>query len=104
MSNTDLTRANLTDIDGPQAELALRRKKALYRAMHRGTKEMDWLLGRFAAAQLPDMSTADLEIFEKMLSISDPELHNWILQPDLCRLSEFGGLLRHIRLFHQLET
>ena len=32
--------------------LSIRRKKALYRAQHRGMREMDLLLGTFAAARI----------------------------------------------------
>ena len=35
-----------------------RRRRAAYRACHRGTKEMDWILGRFAEAALPAMPLA----------------------------------------------
>jgi len=33
-------------------DLDASRRRALYRAEHRGTKELDWLLGRFARAEL----------------------------------------------------
>ena len=32
-------------------DVASRRRRAVFRAGHRGTKEMDWLLGRFAEAE-----------------------------------------------------
>ncbi|TMJ66522.1 MAG: succinate dehydrogenase assembly factor 2, partial [Alphaproteobacteria bacterium] len=37
-----------------------RRRRAVYRACHRGTKEMDWILGRFAQAALADMPSDGL--------------------------------------------
>ena len=39
-------------------DVAIRRRRAAYRASHRGTKEMDLILGRYAVARLPDMTAA----------------------------------------------
>ena len=36
-------------------DVASRRRRAAFRASHRGTKEMDWLMGRFADARVADM-------------------------------------------------
>ena len=56
-----------------------RRKKALFRAWHRGTKEMDFVMGHFADAHLAGMSDADLVDFEHLLDVSDRELFAWIV-------------------------
>ncbi len=52
----------------------MRRRRALYRAQHRGTKEMDHLLGRFAEARLAEMDDAALGLFETLLALPDPDL------------------------------
>ena len=36
-------------------DLEIRRRRAAYRAHHRGTKEMDWLVGRYADAHLAEV-------------------------------------------------
>lgn len=56
-----------------------RRKKALFRAWHRGTKEMDYVLGHFADAHLAAMSEDDLLDFERLLDVSDRELFSWVV-------------------------
>ncbi|MGI9408155.1 MAG: succinate dehydrogenase assembly factor 2 [Hyphomicrobiaceae bacterium] len=84
-------------------ELEIRRRRALFRAIHRGTKEMDWLLGRFAKAKLADMNASELGTFEQLLSISDPDLNDWILDPMLIENREFGPLVTALRAFHGLE-
>ena len=56
-----------------------RRKKALYHAWHRGTKEMDILLGTYADARLPVMSDAELTLFETLMAETDRELFSWIV-------------------------
>jgi antitoxin CptB len=83
-------------------DLALRRKKALYRAQHRGTKEMDWLLGRFAVAHLASMNAAELKLFEQFLAIADPELNHWLLEPNMCEHQDFAALIADLRAFHGL--
>jgi antitoxin CptB len=85
-------------------DLEVRRKRAGFRASHRGTKELDWLLGRYADVTLNGMSDAELVRFERLLAISDPELHSWILSPELCGDEQFFELLRSIRLFHGLSN
>ena len=58
-------------------ELEKTRKRLAYRAWHRGTKESDLLLGRFADAHLAEMSADDLADFEGVLDRIDPELMDW---------------------------
>jgi antitoxin CptB len=79
-----------------------RRRRAQYRAAHRGTLEMDWLLGRYAAAALSGMSQADLDHFEGLLTLPDPELHAWITTGDGFGDGEYANLLMRIRKFHGL--
>ena len=62
-------------------DVASRRRRAAFRASHRGTKEMDWLIGRFADARVPDMTPQALADFERLLQMPDPELHDMILYP-----------------------
>lgn len=83
-------------------DLDTRRRRAGYRASHRGTKEMDWLLGRYADAVLPEISNQALDQFERFLSLPDPELHKWILSPELIGDSEFAELVDSVRRFHGL--
>src|SRR5437870_3930042 len=70
-----------------------RRRRAAYRASHRGTKEMDWILGRFADAALPAMSQAALAAFERMLALPDPDLQDMILHPEIAPAGEFSELV-----------
>jgi antitoxin CptB len=83
-------------------ELDARRRRALYRATHRGTKEMDWFLGRYALAQLADMPDTGLVHFERLLAMPDPDLHDWITGAQSLGASDFAGLIGDIRTFHGL--
>ncbi len=83
-------------------DLDLRRRRALYRSQHRGTKEMDWLLGRYAEASLESMEEGALTRFEELLSLPDPELQNWIMSGDLPATSALHDLITTIRRYHGL--
>lgn len=54
--------------------LETRRKRLLWRATRRGIKEMDIIVGGFAAANLETMDTAALDAFEAILDIPDQDL------------------------------
>ena len=55
-----------------------RRRRLLFRAWHRGTREADLLLGRFADAHVPDFDAAELVSFEALLTESDPDIYDWV--------------------------
>jgi antitoxin CptB len=60
------------------AGLDARRRRMLFRAWRRGMREMDLVMGGFADANLPAMSEAELDEFERLLDAPDPELLAWI--------------------------
>jgi antitoxin CptB len=51
-----------------------RRKRLLFRCWHRGTREMDLILGRFADAEIAGLSDAELEELERLIELPDPDL------------------------------
>jgi antitoxin CptB len=53
-------------------------KKLLFKASHRGTKEMDIILGNYAANSLEKMSVNELNLFEELLELPDPDIYKWI--------------------------
>ena len=54
------------------------KKRLLWRATHRGIKEMDLIAGGFAAVRLPYMSQLELEEFEILLELPDQDLLAWV--------------------------
>lgn len=81
----------------------LRRRRALWRASHRGTKEMDVMLGRYAEAHLAAMTQNELSAFEEFLALPDVDLYRWILDPALNAKSAHADLIMALRRFHGLE-
>jgi antitoxin CptB len=52
-----------------------RRKRLLFRCWHRGTREMDLILGRFADAEIENLSDDELAQFEFLMDVPDPDLY-----------------------------
>jgi antitoxin CptB len=80
-----------------------RRRRAGYRATHRGNKEMDWLIGRFARARLAAMPLDALQAFERLLLVPDPCLYDMIMHPEAAPAGEHAELVGQLRVFHGLE-
>src|SRR5690606_34706195 len=60
-------------------DIAMRRKKLRYRAWHRGTKEMDLVLGPFADANVERFDAAELDRLEALMNEEDPPLLTWVM-------------------------
>lgn len=94
---------------GRDDSLELRRRRAAYRAGHRGTKEMDHVMSRYADAHLETMSDPDLARFETLIALPDADLQRWILGPDAAAAEltgdaghEIADLVAALRRFHGL--
>jgi len=85
-------------------DVETRRRRAAYRAWHRGTKEMDWMLGRFADSALSAMSPETLARFERLLAMPDPDLQQLLLDPVAAPGPEaLAELIARVRAFHGLD-
>ncbi|MCB1507408.1 MAG: succinate dehydrogenase assembly factor 2 [Hyphomicrobiaceae bacterium] len=86
------------------AGLSERKRRILFRAWHRGTKELDIMIGSYADAHLAAMGEADLDAFEALMQQEEPHLYNWIAgiedAPDAVR----SPLLDDIIAFHKLRA
>jgi len=49
-----------------------------YRSWHRGTREMDLLLGPYADQRLAELDEAGLADYERLLELPDPQLFAWL--------------------------
>ena len=84
-------------------DVETRRRRAAYRAWHRGTKEMDWMLGRFADSALGAMSPEMLGRFEQLLAMPDPDLQQMLLYPERAPAEQrLADLIGRLRAFHGL--
>lgn len=62
----------------PETQTEYRRKRLRFRSWHRGTREMDLLLGSFADRHLPTFSQRQLDLYEALLERSDTDLYEWL--------------------------
>ena len=59
------------------------KKKIIYRSMHRGTKEMDLLLGNFVKKYIEEFKFNELKDLEQLLFIEDEIISKWYFEKDL---------------------
>jgi antitoxin CptB len=64
------------DTDAP--ELDPRRRRLLFRACHRGTKEADLMIGGFVTRHIAAFSEAELAEVEAVLELPDVDLSDWL--------------------------
>jgi antitoxin CptB len=81
--------------------MAVRRRRALYRAVHRGTREMDFLMGRFAEALVPTMTSEELSLFERVMTLPEPVLLAAIVDGAGEFEAPVAGFIARIRTFHR---
>lgn len=63
-------------------DIAIRRKRLRYRAWHRGTKEMDLVLGPYCDANIEGFDAATLDRLEALMNEEDPPLLKWIMRQE----------------------
>lgn len=71
----------MTDLRyNPHKEIDLenRRRRLLFRAWHRGIKELDLIFGNFVEANVQDFSAEDCAWFETLFEEQDHEILNWV--------------------------
>ena len=59
------------------------KKKIIYRSMHRGTKEMDLLLGNFVKKHIDELNSTELKDLAKLLFIEDEVIYKWYFENNL---------------------
>lgn len=69
----------MTGISRTSADLDPRRRRILFRAWHRGIREMDLILGQFAEAELAALSEVELDELETIMAEEDNDLIKWII-------------------------
>jgi len=57
----------------------MRRKRILYRATHRGTKEADAIIGGFFSQVAADLPDSKLDEADELLDVADLDLVDWLM-------------------------
>jgi antitoxin CptB len=74
--------ANQKEMTTLPETIETRRKRLAWRSTHRGIREMDVLMGGFAAQRLKSMSEEELTAFESIIEMPDQQLLSWFTGND----------------------
>ncbi|MGV3635728.1 MAG: succinate dehydrogenase assembly factor 2 [Pseudorhodoplanes sp.] len=77
-----------------------RQRRLLFRSWHRGIRETDLVLGRFADAHIADLSEHDMDIYERLLDVPDHDLYVWVTGEAIVPDEHRSDLLDRIISFH----
>lgn len=77
-----------------------RRRRLLFRAWHRGTREADLIMGRFADAHIAALSDAELDQFEHLLDALETDLLAWMIAGMPVPPEHDTAMFRRVRDFH----
>ena len=80
--------------------ISIMRKQLIFRSWHRGTREIDLLLGRFADAHIPLFDEHELAQYSRFLSNSDPDIYNWITGQEPMPPAEMNKTTRQLLAFY----
>ena len=83
------------------ADLDPRRRKILFRSWHRGMREMDLIMGRFADAEIAALSEEELDEFERLIELIDRDLLSWITGEAPVPENYDTALFRKLKAFHR---
>ena len=77
------------------------KKQIIYRSMHRGTKEMDLLLGNFVKTHIDELNVTELKDLAKLLIIEDEVIYKWYIKRDSDKLipkTKVSTMLKNFKL------
>jgi antitoxin CptB len=77
-----------------------RRRKLLFRCWHRGTRETDLIMGRFADAHIADLTEGELDQLEQLIDVLDRDLLAWVTREYPPPKSHDTALFRRLQQFH----
>ena len=80
-----------------------RRKRLLFRCWHRGTREMDLILGRFADAEIADLSDTELVQLEGLIEVPDPDLYAALTGDRVLPAEHASALFDRIKAFRVVD-
>jgi antitoxin CptB len=89
----------MTGMERSSEGLDVRRRKVLFRAWHRGLREVDLILGRFADANVETLTEAELSEFETLMNVPDGELLTWLTGEAEAPSDHDGPLFQRLRGF-----
>jgi antitoxin CptB len=78
-----------------------RRRKLLFRCWHRGMREVDLIMGRFADAAVDALSDDELAEFERLIEVPDHDVLAWVTGEAAVPAAYDTPLFRRLRDFNR---
>jgi antitoxin CptB len=82
-----------------QDDTDLRRKRLRYRSLHRGTKELDLILGGFAERHLATFGARELAHYEAIIEADEHRLYRWLTGAEPVPPEFDGPVMRQLLAF-----
>jgi antitoxin CptB len=79
--------------------LDTRRRQILFRAWHRGMREMDLIMGPFADAAIDRLTDAEVGAFERLIQVPDQMVLAWVMDNGPVPAEHDTPLLQQMRDF-----
>ena len=80
-----------------------RRDRMRFRSWHRGTREMDLILGRFADAEIGTLADDELSQLERLIEVPDPDLYAALTGDKVLAPEYTGALFERIKAFRAVD-
>ena len=82
----------------------IRLKRLHMRAWHRGTKEMDLILGGWADTHLAGADDAAIDLFERVLEEEDQDLYRWLIGSDKPADTDLQSIIADVLAFNSANA
>ena len=100
-----VNRMDETDKPEMRSCLSIRRRRLQYRCWHRGSREVDLLLGRFADKNIEVLDESDLTQLEALLDEPDPDIWDWVVGRKPIPITLDHSIMKRLRVSStQLKT
>jgi len=100
-----VNRMDVTDKPEMRSCLSIRRRRLQYRCWHRGSREVDLLLGRFADKNIEVLDESDLTQLEALLDEPDPDIWDWVVGRKPIPIALDHNIMQRLRVSStQLKT
>ena len=80
--------------------ISIKRKRLIFRSWHRGTREIDLMLGKFADAHMNVFEAEQLAAYDRFLNNSDPDIYNWLTGQEPVPPAEDNATVRVLLAFY----
>ncbi len=77
-----------------------RHRRALFRSWHRGMREVDLILGRFANAEIAKLGETELADYENLLEAADRDIFCWVTGESAPPAAYDTPVFRKLLAFH----